>query len=229
MAHGGEVFGNTCATGYCHGVKGAAGGAPRLAGRGFTAQYIRQVVTAGNKEMPAFGGKLDGRDLNAVIAYVANLNGIQPEALGPDRGGGRSAPARVLSPEAAKGRALFFEATRSFGRCSTCHQIDGNGIPVADPITQVPETPAALHALATPRVRTFQTARESFPAVVIKNSADEAIVYDLSSPPPVRRILPKAEGQIVDSSTWRHAAVIESYNDTELESVLAFLRSVVKP
>ena len=65
VSRGAEIFANTCATGYCHGAKGTAGGAPRLAARGFTGQYIRQVVANGDKEMPGFGGKLDTRDLNA--------------------------------------------------------------------------------------------------------------------------------------------------------------------
>ncbi len=32
---GEQVFAKSCATGYCHGVKGQSSGAPRLAGRGF--------------------------------------------------------------------------------------------------------------------------------------------------------------------------------------------------
>lgn len=47
VSRGAEIFANSCATGYCHGVRGSAGGAPRLAARGFTSQYIRQVVTNG--------------------------------------------------------------------------------------------------------------------------------------------------------------------------------------
>jgi mono/diheme cytochrome c family protein len=229
VARGAAIFANTCATGYCHGVKGTAGGAPRLAARGFTAQYIRQVVTDGNKEMPAFGSKLEARDLNAVIAYVGNLNGVSTE--GGRGGGGRAnrPPARVLPPEATKGRTFFFEATRGFGRCSTCHQLDGNGIAISDPIEHVPENPAALRALATPHVRTFQAGVETFPAVVVKNSGGEAIVYDLTSSPPVRRMFYDTKAQLADGGAWRHSAVIQSYSDAELESVLAFLRAVVKP
>jgi mono/diheme cytochrome c family protein len=230
VSRGGEIFANTCATGYCHGVKGAAGGAPRLVARGFTAQYIRQVVTNGEKEMPAFGGKLEARDLNAVIAYVASLNGLAAEAVA-GRGGGRAMtgpPARVLSPEAAKGRALFFDATRGFGRCSTCHQLDGNGIAIADPMNHVPENSAALRDLPTPHVRTFTSGAETFPAEVVKNSGGEAIVYDLTSAPPVRRTFSNAKIQLDDHSNWRHSAAMQSYTDADLESILAFLRVVVK-
>ena len=33
VRQGEQVFAKTCATGYCHGVKGTSSGAPRLAGR----------------------------------------------------------------------------------------------------------------------------------------------------------------------------------------------------
>ena len=230
VSRGAEIFANTCATGYCHGVRGAAGGAPRLASRGFTGQYIRQVVTNGQKEMPGFGGKLETRDLNAVVAYVASLNGLPAEAVigGRGAGGGPIAPARTLSREAATGRALFFEAIRGFGRCSTCHQLDGNGIPAAEPISRVPDNVAALRALATPRVRTVTSGGESFPAEIVRNSGGETIVYDLTSPPPVRRTFYNATVRIEQASKWQHSAAIQSYTDGELESVLAFLRAVVK-
>ena len=230
VSRGSDVFANTCATGYCHGSKGAAGGAPRLAARGFTGQYIRQVVTNGEKEMPGFGGKLETRDLNAVVAYVGSLNGLSAEAMTAGRGTGRGAVAamRTLPPDAAKGRALFFEATRGFGRCSTCHQLDGNGIAIAEQMRRVPESVAELRGLATPRVRTFTSGNETFPTEVVKNSSGEAIVYDLTSPPPVRRTFSNAKVSIEEGSNWRHATVIESYDDQELNSILAFLRAVVK-
>jgi mono/diheme cytochrome c family protein len=41
VAQGEKVFNQTCATGYCHGSKGVAGGAPRLAVRGFDQTFIR--------------------------------------------------------------------------------------------------------------------------------------------------------------------------------------------
>ena len=230
-ARGEDIFSKTCATGYCHGLRGAAGGAPRLAARGFSAQYIRQVVTGGYKEMPAFGGKLEARDLNAVVGYVAALNGVSQETLG--RGGagrgGTGTPARTLSSRAAQGRALFFDATRGFGRCSTCHQLEGHGIAITDPVTRVPDGVASLRALTTPAVRTFRCGAESFPAVIVKKSGGEAIVYDLTSSPPVLRSFWDAKFEIENNSSWQHSAVMASYNDADLESVLAFLREVVKP
>ena len=36
VKQGEAVFSKTCATGYCHGIRGGPSGAPRLAGRGFS-------------------------------------------------------------------------------------------------------------------------------------------------------------------------------------------------
>ncbi len=158
VAHGADVFAQSCATGYCHGVKGTSGGAPRLASRGFDAAYITNVVRSGiqGTGMPAFGTTLNRADLAAVTAYVGSLNGIAPAALPAlaDRG----MPRRQLPPEAQKGRALFYEAARGFGRCSTCHQVDGVGIAVADPIAKVPESVGALKGLASPHMSTATAA-----------------------------------------------------------------------
>jgi len=228
-SRGSEIFAVNCATGYCHGSKGASGGAPRLASRGLDAQFIRRTVTEGHGSMPAFGDKLAPAELNAVIAYVGELNGIPLNAMMGGRGG-RGGPAPgTLPADAVKGRALFFEATRSFGRCSTCHQVDGNGIPVTDPIVHVPENAAALRALSTPHVRTASIGSESFPVVVVKNTGGETMVYDLTSPPPVRRSFWNGEAKIADGSSWRHSSVTQSYSDPELDSILIFLRAVVKP
>ena len=233
ITRGAEIFATTCANGYCHGPKGSAGSAPRLAARGLDAQYIRQAITEGRGEMPPFGNRLNAGEMAAVLAYVGNLNGISPQAFGLGRGAGPERTGqqstRSLTPQAAKGRALFFDATRAFGRCSTCHQVDGNGLPITDPITRVPDNPAALRSLATTRVRTATVQGDSFPAIVVKNSASESIIYDLTSPPPVRRMFPGGGVRISEGSKWRHASVIQPYNDAELESILVFLRSVVQP
>src|SRR5271166_2142907 len=111
LTRGADIFAKSCATGYCHGVKGLAGGAPRLAARGFDEAYIMTVTRTGvsGTAMQAFGSILSRPDLVAVVAYVGSLNGITPSrnpaaADGPEP--------RSLPPEAAKGRALFSESVR---------------------------------------------------------------------------------------------------------------------
>src|SRR5438874_2539774 len=137
LTRGADIFARSCATGYCHGVKGAAGGAPRLAARGFDEAFILNVTRSGvtGTAMQAYGTLLSRADLAAVVAYVGSLNGIVPARnaavpIGPEP--------KKLPPGAARGRDLFFDSVRGFARCGTCHQVDGLGIPVAAPIAKVP-------------------------------------------------------------------------------------------
>ena len=111
VKRGEEIFSQSC-TGYCHASKGGGGGsAPRLAARGFDQAYINNVVTRGipGTAMQGFGMTLSRADLIAVIAYVATLNGIANPTVAPPSVG---APDRPLPPEAARGRDLFYDATR---------------------------------------------------------------------------------------------------------------------
>jgi mono/diheme cytochrome c family protein len=225
VKQGETVFGKSCATGYCHGARGTNGGAPRLAARGFDRAFINNTVTRGvpDTAMPAFGTTLSRPDLNAVVAYVASLNGV----TGP--GAINAGPAAKLSGEAARGRELFSDSVRSFGRCSTCHEIGGIGIPVATPLTKVPADVAAFKALPSTQVSTATVAGETMPALVVGKKANAVVFYDLTTPPPVLRTESPAAVQMRDGSAWRHASVNGSYNDAELAAILSYLRAVVKP
>jgi mono/diheme cytochrome c family protein len=230
---GEKVFAQSCATGYCHGARGTAAGAPRLAGRGFDQAYITNTILRGlpGTAMPAFGSTLSSADLIAVITYVSNLNGLTNPSISLGPGGpGPSGPAEpALSPEAERGRALFFDALRGFSRCSTCHEVNGVGIPVTTPISQVPANPGALRALSTPDVKTATVDGEAMPALIVSQTKTHALFYDLTSVPPVLRTVDPGTLQVRDGSAWRHESVIGSYNDAQLESILAFLREAIKP
>jgi mono/diheme cytochrome c family protein len=196
-----------------------------LAARGFDRAFINNTVTRGvpNTAMPAFGTTLSRPDLNAVVAYVASLNGvIGPETI-------NAGPAAKLSGDAARGRDLFSDSVRSFGRCSTCHEIGGIGIPVATPLMRVPADVAAFKTLSTTQVSTATLTGETMPALVVGKKANAVVFYDLTTPPPVLRTESPAAVQTRDGSTWRHASVIGSYNDAELAAILTYLRAVVKP
>ena len=235
LKQGEQVFQKSCATGYCHGSKGTPGGAPRLAGRGFDQSYISNTVTRGvpGTAMPAFGNTLSRPDLAAVVAYIASLNGIANPSVNLGPGGGPASaagpPEPELSPEAARGRDLFYDAVRGFARCSTCHEVSGMGIPVTTPISNVPASAAALRALATPDVSTATVDRESMPALVVSQGKTHALFYDLTSVPPVLRTVAPAALKVTSGSAWRHSSVIGSYDDAELASILAFLRVAVTP
>jgi len=224
LKQGETVFNKSCATGYCHGARGTGGGAPRIAARGFDQAFIANTVLRGvpATAMPAFGATLSRSDVTAVVAYVASLNGV----TGPAR---INAPAAKLSGDAARGRDLFSDAVRSFGRCSTCHEVGGLGIAIATPIAKVPADAAALKALATPQVSTVTIGSDSMPALVVSQKANAVIFYDLTSAPPVLRTEAPAAIQTRDGSTWRHSSVTGSYNDAEASAILTYLRAVVKP
>lgn len=223
IAEGQKVFNQSCATGYCHGAKGAAGGAPRLAARGFDQAFINTTVTRGvsGTAMRAFATVLDRGDLTAVVAYVASLNGIAGPAT-------NAASAPALSSEAARGHDLFFDATRSFGRCSTCHEVGGVGIPVATPIATVPADLQALRNLATPDVRTAAIGGEAMPALMVSQSQRGTMFYDLTSAPPVLRTQDAAAVRITEGSSWKHSSLMGSYNDAELSAILTYLRAVIR-
>jgi mono/diheme cytochrome c family protein len=229
LAQGEKVFNQTCATGYCHALKGGSGGgAPRLAARGFEEAYINGITTRGvpGTAMPAFGTTLSRLELASVIAYVGSLNGLTPSAVTGPRG----MPAGPsLSVEAAHGRELFYDATRSYGRCATCHEVSGVGIAVASPIGKVPADAAALRSLPTPAVKTAVMNGESMPALVVSQGKSRIVLFDLTSAPAVQRSIEPGAVRIADQSSWKHSGAISAYSETELDSILAFLRAAIKP
>ena len=231
LKQGEQVFAKTCATGYCHGVRGGPGGAPRLAGRRFDQAYIVNIVTRGvpGTGMASFATTLARPDLVAVIAYVATLNGVVDPNIGGEGVAGSLSPAPALTGEAANGARLFKDAVRGFGRCSTCHEVAGAGISVAAPIVNVPGSAAALKALATPNVKTGSMDGESLPALVLSEGKQGTVFYDLTSAPPVQRNAEPGMVKFTEGSTWRHASFMGTYTDSELSAILAYLRAVVKP
>jgi len=218
---GGEVFVQTCTQSYCHGANGGAGGAPRLAGRGFNAAYIEKVVTFGIKgtPMPAWGQKLSEPELKSVIAYVESLNGIAP--------GTKAVPPPVLTGEAAHGRDLFFDPTEA-ARCSNCHRIEEKGISVA-PLGKIPPDSRSLRGLETSHTVTATVRGKTFPAIVNSQAANEVKLYDLITFPPVLRTLTQSDVTLEDGSSWKHSSVLGAYTDAELDSMLEFLRATKVP
>lgn len=228
---GEQIFMQSCATGYCHGARGAPAGAPRLAGRGFDQSHITNTVMRGlpGTAMPPFAATLSRADLAAVIAYVANLNGITNPSINLGPGPGVAGPAEpALSAEAERGRGLFFDAVRGFGRCSTCHEVNGIGIPVTTPIAKIPADAAALRGLATPEIRTAAVDGESMPALIVSQGKTHALFYDLTSAPPVLRTVDPDALKVTEGSAWRHSSVIGAYDDAELATILAYLREALK-
>ena len=227
---GEQVFNRSCATGYCHGLQGVAVGAPRLAARGFDQAYIDTTVVRGlqGTSMPAFAGSLSRSDLNAVVAYVAKLNGIVYSPAGSTESSAGTGVQPNLSPQANEGRDLFSDELRGFGRCSTCHEVNAIGIPVATPISSVPASVQGLRELATPSVHTAIVGNQTMPALVINDGTRAKVFYDLTTAPPVLHTAQPGTVTLRDGSDWRHLSMLGSYNDTELGLILEYLRSAVR-
>ena len=235
VKQGEQVFNRRCATGYCHGARGTPAGAPRLAARGFDQMFIRNTVIQGVRgtSMPSFAKILSPSELIGVVAYLATLNGIADPALNFDPLSGApmaaESPKPPLSPEAARGRDLFSDSVRGFGRCSTCHEVDGIGTAVTTSIANVPLDVRALRVLSTPLVSTASVEGESMPALIVSKTSRSVLFYDLTIPPPVLRTVEPGAVAFAEGSGWKHSSVIESYSDAELTSILAFLREAIKP
>lgn len=217
LEHGADVFAKTCASGYCHGPNGAGGGAPKLAGRGFDEALILSTTRAGvdGTAMRGYGTVLARPDFNAVVAYVASLNGIEPRITGAE-----SKP-RALSAEAARGRELFFDSVRGVARCSTCHEAGGMGIAVAG----IKKVPPELRNLATPDVRIAVVDGDRFPALIVSQGGRRTVVYDLTTLPPVMRTVDATALKIDGPAAWHHPTA--AYNDAELAAILDFLRATI--
>jgi mono/diheme cytochrome c family protein len=169
--------------------------------------------------MAAFGGSLSRQELEAVVDYVAGLNGIASNPAKP------AAAPTALPQEAATGRELFSDALRGFGRCSTCHEVNGIGIAVAPPIGKIPPDVQALRKLETPAVRTATLDKRAMPGLPVSNGRRATIFYDLTTSPPVLRTAEPGNVAWADGASWRHSSVITSYTDGELGSILSYLRS----
>ena len=230
LKQGEQVFAKSCATGYCHGVRGGPGGAPRLVGRHFDQTYISNVVTRGVPDtgMPSFATRLSRPDLVAVVAYVATLNGIASPNVGPGGAAAMLSSRPTLTGEAARGARLFMDAVRGFGRCSTCHEVGEIGTSVAAPIAKVPASAVELKALATPRVKTGTMDGESMPALLLSEGKQSTVFYDLTSAPPVQRSVEPGSVKFTDRSNWRHSSVIQAYDDSELAAILTYVSAAMK-
>jgi len=199
---GAAVYAASC-TGYCHGADGAAGpGAPALAARGLAADYIDNVVMFGieGTAMAEWGQRMPKLDSAGVIAYVQSLNGLIAT--------GNVVPLRDLPHEAQRGSALFYDSDGNFTGCSNCHEMNGKGIPVARPISNVPADVQALRNLVTPRISTATVGGRAFPALVASQVRGETKVYDLSSVPPVLLTLSPAEVKLANGSSWQHSSAL---------------------
>ena len=206
---GAKLYRAYCAVPYCHGPEGKAGRAPQLAGRNYRAGFLFGTVVRGipRTAMPEFANQLKTDEIEAVVQYVMSLKGEAPAA------GAAQPVRRAVPPEAAPGRALFFDAAR-VGSCGACHEADGWGVPVAE----LKKATEGVVVTARPE------GEAGFPAVVVDQRGGRVVVYDLGSPLPVRREFRAGRLTIEKGSGWLHQEATRIYSEAEREEIGRFLR-----
>jgi len=135
-AAGKRVFDATCTV--CHGSGG--GGterAPALDTGRFTHGgedfEIFQTIQNGvpGTQMPPFAS-LSGKQLWQLVTYVQSLSRATSTAAATPAAG-----------DAARGEQLFFGA----GQCSSCHEVSGRGLPLADDLSEIgKQTPGIIQS-----------------------------------------------------------------------------------
>ena len=220
---GAEVFAKNCANQYCHGAAGERGAAPALIGRGLTLEQLTRAIREGvpNTNMAGWEESLLIAEVEAVISFVRSIQRAQgagqPAKLDPGR-------AWLQHP----GRDLFFDAARTTP-CGSCHAFDGLGLAVAPPFSAAPRlTIAGLRALESDKVVALTPRAEPpFPAIRASEKAGASRWYDLSAQLPVLRIFKPDQFSTTEGASWSHRDAIESYEDSELGSILEFLREAL--
>ena len=222
VKRGAEVFRTTCGNGYCHGAEGAAGRAPKLAGRSFSAGDVFQVVLEGKPGtgMPGFSQQLKSEDIEAVTQYILSLS-----AAGGAGAASSKTPAQVIPPAAKKGKALFFDAVR-MGGCGKCHELEDRGSPVGPDLKALSSAQVAnLRSASHTRAITASPVNEDpFPAVAAEQTPEKIQVFDLSSPLPVLRTFQSEQVRIAQGSSWSHATAVQSYSDADLAAISSYLK-----
>lgn len=225
---GAEVFRKSCAQGYCHGTAGAQGRAPKLTGRNFDQPAVARIIYEGvpNTGMPGFKNQLAPEPLEAVIAYVVEISGGN---YVPGASAATFTPTAAMPADAARGKALFFDAVRGVNRCGTCHSLEGMGTAVGPNLgtASAPDsvTVAVIRKGRGVGIRLATVAGEQpFPALVMEQTADSFRIFDLSATPPVLRTVPKGDLTLSGGAVWLHSDSVRNYSDNELVAISAYLR-----
>jgi mono/diheme cytochrome c family protein len=235
IARGEKIFAQNCSVGYCHGVAGAAGRGPRLRGRSFPRDYLFKVTRDGipSSAMPAWKDRLKEDDIRAVVEYVASLatatDPVPPANPMPPGVGPATLPSFNGPPEAGRGYALFFDATRD--HCGVCHALGGRGIAIGPDLSALgAKSPADIKSpIHATRSRHTLTAKlkdgEEFPAVLAEQNGSQVRLYDLTLTPPVLRTYLRSEVEsLTENTSWRHNDFVKSYNGRELDDIVIYLR-----
>lgn len=238
VEEGSTLVKQRCSVGYCHGLEGRAGRAPRLGNRGFEREYLNKVIRDGipNSSMPAFKATLTEPQINAVIAYVMSLTPgggpvapappplVRPEAAAPSA----KVPAGFGDP--ARGRDIFYDLANDMN-CGVCH---ANGLAAPDPAKLKGKSardllrdivqPGASVGPAFAHVQVKLKSGDEYAGIRTEQTASRVRILDTGSTPPVLRTIPLAdvaEQRPLSSSAMPSGA---GYSFVDLTHLIAFLK-----
>ncbi|MFY9555273.1 MAG: c-type cytochrome, partial [Blastocatellia bacterium] len=150
ISDGARLFAPSCGNAYCHGTKGAGGGAPRLRGRELDAAYLFKTISNGipGTGMLSFKTELSEDRIWKLVAFIMSDPKSDPAVKAPVSGrvssisraeSGNSAPtiaASSLIGDPQAGRALFFDSTQ-VKSCQSCHSFSGEGKPIGPDLSSL--------------------------------------------------------------------------------------------
>lgn len=237
IAKGAAQYAKTCAVGYCHGSEGLPARGPALRGRRWDTQKLFSQVQDGipNTTMPAWKNILTESEIWQVVAYVISLGDAGATTVSASTET-TSAP-RELTPNAQRGRDLFFDLTNE-KRCSICHQLGTGGTAIGPNLATVSGKPAGqlIRDITDPE----QSIAKGFEQTVVVLKSGETIagikkddearlirVYDAAAVPPPLRTIYRDQ---IRSETKRARSSMpvgygERYSPDELAAIVEFLKS----
>lgn len=238
VEEGSALVKQRCSVGYCHGLEGRAGRAPRLANRGFERDYLYKVIRSGipNSSMPAFQATLTDKQIDAVVAYLTSLNPqplpgdhsaaplVRPEAAVP----AAKVPAGFGDP--ARGRALFF-ALDNERNCGVCHGAGGAAPDPAKLKDKPPRellrdivTPNAALAPGFPQLEVTLKSGDTWTGIRTEQTATRLRLFDVSVTPPVLRTIPLADIAAQRPLAGSAMPSGDSFSFRDLLDLVAFLK-----
>lgn len=135
--------------------------------------------------------------------------------------------------EARRGRAIFFESEAG-SRCANCHVMEGKGTPAGPDLARMAVLNAkalkmsVLSTLTQYVVTVKLKSGERFPAMKVSDSGAGIKVYDLTSNPPVEKVVPPAQFDRFESNTsWKHPPESAGLAARQLADLFTYLRFTV--
>ncbi|MBK9170755.1 MAG: c-type cytochrome [Bryobacterales bacterium] len=224
VARGQEIYKQTCAVGYCHGLDGTAGRGPNMRGRALDPKHVERVIREGVPAtgMPAFADFLSETDLRASVAYIMSLGKAQAQAVAP--------PAPAMPAAAARGYKHFFDSDKATN-CATCHSLAGRGNAVGPDLSRLARlNPRGIQvAILSTRTQYVQEVKlkngQTFPGMQLAADGETVQMYDLNQNPPALRALKRAEiDSMKDNVDWKHPAESVHFSKAELADIISYIR-----